>query len=172
MVIYIFKASPIPVEKLPSLVLRTSSGLSTIWKYRSNLNRELTFFRHFWSQSWMVTNYSWLWCWMEQTELNQKELKIIQSSLALIEMLKLCIFSGAADYFFKKLFLHSLGIFQFKYLAITLDLCKLYLSYYILGPNTVPFPLSAEAIFYSKQKYKSETSFQISDWKKTICSNY
>lgn len=59
-----------------------------------------------------------------------------------------------------------MGIFQFNYLAITLDLCKLYLRYYLFVPNTVHLSLSAEATFYSKQKYKSETSFQISDWKK------
>lgn len=65
-----------------------------------------------------------------------------------------------------------MGIFQFNNLAISLELCRLYLSCYTLGPNTALFSLSPEDKFYSKQQYKPENSFQISDWKKMICSNY
>lgn len=83
---------------------------------------------------------------------------------------ELCIFTGAAEYYI--FFSHSMRIFQFNNPAITLDLYRLYLSYYTLGHNTVLFPLSAEANFYSNQQYKPENSFQISDWKKIICSNY
>lgn len=66
-----------------------------------------------------------------------------------------------------------MGIFQFKYLAITLDLHKLYLRYYLLGPSTVLFSLSAEVIFYSHKgiNQKPVSKYQIGRKKNAVIIN-